>query len=71
LELLEENEEGVIFVKIFSLIDDRCKQIWHLMFKEQLSYNQIAQRLHMSEGAVKTKVFRCKEEAIRIRNRIS
>jgi RNA polymerase sigma factor (sigma-70 family) len=69
--ILERKEEVLIFHRIFGLVDERCKAIWHLIFKEQLLYNQIAQRLHMSEGAVKTKVFRCKEEAIRIRNRIS
>jgi len=29
LELVEEDEEAEIFSRIFSLIDEQCKEIWH------------------------------------------
>ena len=70
-ELTEEKEQARIFSRIFSLIDERCKEIWHLIFKEGLTYREIGRRTGVSEGAVRTRVFRCKEEAIEIRQRIS
>lgn len=71
LEIAEEVDRARIFSRIFSLIDERCREIWHLIFNERLQYGEIGHRLGLSESAVKTRVFRCKEEAIRIRKRIS
>ena len=71
LEIAEEEERARMFSRIFSLIDERCREIWHLIFSERLQYGEIGHRLGLSESAIKTRVFRCKEEAIRIRKRIS
>src|SRR5206468_8232518 len=39
--ILERKEEVLILHRIFGLVDDRCKQIWHLIFNESLSYAEI------------------------------
>jgi RNA polymerase sigma factor (sigma-70 family) len=70
LQTLEEMEQAEVFERVFALIDARCKEIWHMIFAEQLQYSEIGRRLDMTENAVKGKVFRCKEEAIAIRKRL-
>ena len=71
LEIFESKEEVVIFNRIFSLVDETCRKLWKMNFHDCLSYKDIAKRLNLTEGAVKTKVFRCKEEAIAIKDKIT
>ena len=71
LDIVEEKEKAVIFERIFNLIDERCREIWHMIFNEQLPYKEIGRRLGVTEDTVKGRVFRCKEEAILLQKRIS
>ena len=71
LDIFEDEEEVTIFNRIFSLINEQCRQLWEMIFHDLLSYKEIAKKLNISEAAVKTKAFRCKEEAIEIRKKIA
>lgn len=71
LDIVESEEEIAIFHRVFSLIDERCRELWYMVFTECLPYKEIARRLETTEEAIKTRVFRCKEEAVEIRTRIS
>jgi len=70
LDALINKEELMIFDRILTLIDTRCRQMWIMVFHEGLSYARIADRINTTEGAVRTRFFRCKEEAIAIKNRL-
>jgi DNA-directed RNA polymerase specialized sigma24 family protein len=44
----------------------KAKQIWEFVFREGLTYKDIAARLSMTAGAARVKAFRCKEDAVRL-----
>lgn len=71
LQIMETDEEQHLFDRIVDLLDEKCRKLWILIFDERKNYRQIAEQLRISEGAVKTRMFRCKEEAIAIRKRIT
>jgi RNA polymerase sigma-70 factor (ECF subfamily) len=48
--------------------DDR--RLLDLVFVERLSYSEVAGRLRINEGAVKVRVFRCRERLLGLRRRL-
>ncbi|HEY6191109.1 MAG TPA: sigma-70 family RNA polymerase sigma factor [Bacteroidota bacterium] len=65
-EIAVENEEAMIFRRILGSIDEKCRELWKMVFQDCLNYKEIARRLAISENAVKTRVFRCKETGIKL-----
>lgn len=66
------NEEGKnIFNRIWDIIDEKCRDLWMMIFKDNKNYKEIAKKLKLSENTIKSRIFRCKEEAIRIRKQIT
>lgn len=61
-QLIESDEMQKQFQKLFSELDEREKMVLTLVIVEELSYSEIAQKLSLSVGAVKTIVFRAKNE---------
>ena len=53
-------EEHLRNLEIFSCLSASCREILRLVFIERLPYREIGQRLGISEGAVKTRVHRCR-----------
>jgi len=70
-EELHEKEQRDIFMKIFQSLPRRCQDLWRMVFEEKLPYAQIAKRLIISEGTVKSRFARCKEKAIELRYEFS
>ncbi|MBA4312476.1 MAG: hypothetical protein C0417_07580 [Chlorobiaceae bacterium] len=64
-------EETIIFNRIWNLIDEKCRQLWTMIFRQKISYQEIAKKEKVKESTIKTRVFRCKEEAINIRKHIT
>jgi RNA polymerase sigma factor (sigma-70 family) len=62
----ESAEEFTLFQRVMSLAGDECRALWGMIFQESLDYSEIARKLKISVGAVKTRVFRCKKKAIDI-----
>jgi len=71
LDAFQDDEELALYQRIVSLIGPECRSMWQLIFHNELPYAEIAKSLHISVGAVKTRVLRCKEKAIEIRKRIT
>lgn len=71
ISILMTEEEKTIFNRIWNLIDDKCKELWVMIFHERRNYKDIAKKLKLSENTIKSRVFRCKEEAIRISEKIT
>ena len=61
--LLEEEEQIQLFRRVVGLLPAKCRQLWFMVFHEQLKCREIAARLGTTEGAVKTALSRCKEKA--------
>ena len=70
-DLFEEQEQAMLFDRIFNLMDEKCKKLWRMIFHDMLSYKQVAAKLEIQETTVRTRLFKCKEEAIGIRARIA
>ena len=69
-EVLEETEEASVYQRIWGLMDEKCQRLWRKIFNEQLTYKAIAVQEDVAEATIKTWVFRCKEEAVRMKNQI-
>jgi RNA polymerase sigma-70 factor (ECF subfamily) len=70
-EELAEKEERAIFLKIFRSLPLHCRELWQMVNYEKLRYSEIARRLNISEGTVKSRVARCKERASKLANSFS
>jgi RNA polymerase sigma factor (sigma-70 family) len=64
--IAEEVEEKSIYQRMMGMISKSCRDLWKMIFVENKTYKQIAIELGTTEGAVKVRVFRCKEEATKI-----
>lgn len=70
-EEMEKKEERKILWRIYRLSSVECRELWKMIFWENLPYQQIAQRLNIQEGTVKSRFARCKEKAVQIRNNLT
>ena len=68
---LELKQEKRILWRIYRLMSSECRDLWRMIFWEDLSYLQIAQRLSIQEGTVKSRFARCKEKAVEIRKKLT
>jgi RNA polymerase sigma-70 factor (ECF subfamily) len=68
---LVRKEEGKTLWRIYRLMSAECRQLWRMVFWESLSYLQIAERLGIKEGTVKSRFARCKGKAIRLRRKLT
>ena len=68
---LEEKQEKKILWRIYRLMSSECRELWKMIFWDDLSYLQIAQRLKLQEGTVKSRFSRCKEKAVELRKKLT
>jgi RNA polymerase sigma factor (sigma-70 family) len=62
-EIIHEDQLQYL-LRVMNTLGDECRQIWEMVFREGLTYKDIAARMNMTEGAARVKAFRCKEDAI-------
>jgi len=60
-ELIDSDEKQKGFQAAFSSLDEREKLVLTMVIVEELSYSEIAQKLSLSIGAIKTIMFRAKQ----------
>jgi len=70
LQVFEDEHELYTVDRILNIIDPTCVALWKMIFLENLTYKEIGQRIQITEGAVKTRVSRCKNKALAIRQRV-
>jgi RNA polymerase sigma factor (sigma-70 family) len=70
-EVFERAEEYALYRRMYDLIPMECRNLWKMLFHEELSQAEAAERIGITGGALKTRVFRCKERAREIIRRIS
>jgi len=68
-EKTREEEEKTLW-RIYRLMPEECRELWDMIFFEKLSYLEIAQKLDIKEGTVKSRFFRCKQKAIELKNKL-
>ncbi len=59
-ELIDSEEKRKLFQHAFSELEEREKIVLTMVIVEELSYSEIAQKLSLSVGAIKTIMFRAK-----------
>jgi len=68
---VQSKDEQSIADRIFRLMSEECRKLWHLRFVDNFDYEEIGARLGISEGNVKVRFHRCKKQAIAIREKIT
>jgi len=68
---LIENERKQILRRIIFKMTEKCRKTLELVFIEKLTYKKIGSLLHIAEGTVKSRVSRCIQEAIRLREKFA
>ncbi|MBI5215100.1 MAG: sigma-70 family RNA polymerase sigma factor [Ignavibacteriae bacterium] len=66
-----QQEELLLFNRIVSHLGTQCRELWKFLLNERLTYKQIAARIETTEATIKMRVFRCKEQAIELRKKLS
>ncbi len=64
-------EELYIFNRILHNLSTQCKELWKFLLYEKFTYKQIAAMTKTTEATIKMRVFRCKEQAIELRKKLS
>jgi RNA polymerase sigma factor (sigma-70 family) len=62
-EILISGEELELYLRVRASAEEPCRELWNLLLYEELTYKEIAQRLHISEGALRVRHKRCKDKA--------
>jgi len=60
----EEHQENL---RILAVLSSECRELFRLIFIEELTYKEVASRLGISEGAVKLRVRRCRLTGARLK----
>ncbi len=63
-------ERMELFGRIVTLLDDKCRKLWELIFHDLLPYKEIAAQQGITITAVKMRAYHCKEQAIEIRKKL-
>ena len=69
-DLLSITEQSDFIRRIISLVGPACRDLWQMIFYEGKRYEEIAQKLNVSEATVKIRAFRCKEKANELKRKL-
>jgi RNA polymerase sigma-70 factor, ECF subfamily len=61
---LLQRERREIFALVLSRLGDACRELFQLIVFDELSYAEIARRLGATEGAIKVRALRCRQQAV-------
>jgi RNA polymerase sigma factor (sigma-70 family) len=61
---IERIDERRLFFKIFHALPEECRRLWRFLFVDGLSYREMSERLHITEGAVRVQFHRCEQRAL-------
>jgi len=64
---LEISEEFKIYSKILELIPHKCLDLWRMILDEKMTYQQIADKFHLSVGTIKARAWGCRQKALSLR----
>ena len=68
--ILEAKETESSIFEVFDTLPKQCKEVFLLRFEEELQYDEIASRLGISMGAVKSQIYRAKTKLQVIREKM-
>jgi RNA polymerase sigma factor (sigma-70 family) len=70
----EQLDEARLLHQVLQSLPSSCRELWHLVFVERLSYEEVGRRLRVPEGTVKSRMWHCRQKAMdlfrRLRDRL-
>jgi RNA polymerase sigma factor (sigma-70 family) len=69
LEELAQREGVELAQQVVAALPDGCRQLWE-MIADGLSYREMSAATGIREGAVRVRVYRCRQQALAIRRRL-
>ena len=63
LSRLISREEEMLIERVIGLLPEGCRTLFSLVLEERLSCRSIAERMETTEGAIKTRLSRCRQKA--------
>jgi len=69
LEELAQRETAELMARIVAALPAPCRELWE-MIADGLSYRQMSDATGASEGAIRVRVHRCRQQAIELRERL-
>ncbi len=70
LSRMEHDEESALLERVLSMLPDGCKTLFSMVLEEKATCKEIARRQGTTEGAIKTRLSRCRDKAHEILQRI-
>jgi RNA polymerase sigma-70 factor (ECF subfamily) len=64
--LLEDEEEQQLIDRAMSMLPESCRRMFEMALHERMKYREIARRLGSTEGAIKTRLSRCRDRIYEI-----
>ena len=62
-DLMEKAQSLKISLRVWRLASEECRQIWTMVLREGLNYDEIAGRVGKTEGYIKWRIHKCREAA--------
>jgi RNA polymerase sigma-70 factor (ECF subfamily) len=60
--LLENEEEQQLIDRAMSMLPESCRKMFEMVLQEGVKYREIARRFGSTEGAIKTRLSRCRDK---------
>ena len=68
--VLEAMDETMLLQQVVMALPASCRELWALVFVERLSYEEIAERLAIPTGTVKSRMWHCRKKAAALLQRL-
>jgi RNA polymerase sigma factor (sigma-70 family) len=69
LQHVLQKESGHMLWRVLGEMSQECRRLWQMIL-DGLSYQQMSQRLNISEGALRVRVMRCRKQAVAARDQL-
>ena len=66
LEQLDATENRKILEQVVAKASPECRDLWRMVYSEEVSYEIVAKRMGVAVGTVKSRAARCREKARRL-----
>lgn len=62
--LLEQIDARRLVHRLFRELSEMCRELWRMTFYEGMAYSEIAQKLQIPQGTVKSRMWKCRQQAL-------
>jgi RNA polymerase sigma factor (sigma-70 family) len=66
----DESDEGRLLHQVLVELPEHCRDLWTLIFVEELPYDEIGRRLSIPPGTVKSRMWHCRRKLMVVLRRL-